>query len=329
MVDDTIHFEQKTFLHEISKGLDLTNVRAWFQHFDQDAVLQPSQTPDSRLSAFVHGTIDMIVGGYASVPPTFRFDVDRIAALQVEVDLSRKQAGCGQTLVNTLAQLGGGPPSLQAYNNFLYRIAAIAEYPRFNCDQPEAFKDIALEVVRSAYDLIGIENLPEDGLIEVTINALLDRWNDETIAFQELQDGYQRALERLVEIEMAAIKDKTPLQILNYYNPTPPHPLTFNPHGAVLEIQNARGSLTSISKRIAQIATLHWRVWAPILYEQPRRQSALVQSQELSPDSEVDLTPAANMLMSEQGSRSNIFKSPSAKSDESSSDEWQSSSSPV
>ena len=327
MVEDTIHFEQKIFLHEISKGLDLTNVRGWFQHFDQEAALQTSQTPESRLSAFVHGIIDMIVGGYASVPPTFRFDIDRIAALQMEVDLSRKQAACGQTLVTILAELGSGPPSLQSYNNFLYRVAAIAEYPRFNCDEPEAFKDIALEIVRSAYELTGNEIVPEDGMLEAALNALLERWNDEITAFQELQDGYQRALERLVKLEMAAIEDKTPLQILNYFSLTPPNPHIINPYGAMPATQNERGSLSSVAKRIAHIATLHWRVWAPILYEQPRRPSAIAQYQEIPPNGEVDLAPAANMLMSEHELRNNIFKCPSAKSDGSSSDEWQPSSS--
>ena len=329
MVDDTIHFEQKIFLHEISKGWDLTNVRAWYQHFDQETVLQMSQTAEARQSAFVHGTIDMIVGGYASVPPTFRFDVDRIAALQVEVDLSRKQAACGQTLVNMLHGLGCGPPSLPVYNSFLYRVSAIAEYPRFNHDQPEAFKAIAVEIVRSAYELTGNQDLPEEGLIEVTINALLDRWNDETVAFQELQDGYRHALIPLVELEMTAIQDKTPLQILNYFNPIPPHPPTIHPYGAVPATQNERGSLASVAKRIAHIATLHWRVWAPILYEQPRRPTAVMPNPQSSPIGEVGLVPAAHMLLSEQESRNTILKAKPASSDESSSDEWQPSSSPV
>lgn len=324
MVDDTIHFEQKIFLREISNGLDLTNVRAWFQQSDREIGVQMPHTPESQLSAFVRGTVDMIVDGYGSVPPTFRFDVDRIASLQVDFDLSRKQAACGQTFVNTLNALGSELPSLHAYNKFLYRISAIAEYPRLNCNQPDAFKDIALEIVRSAYELIGNERLPEQELIDATTNALLDRWNNETTVSQEHRACFHHALTRLVEQEMAAVKDKTPPQILNYFNPTPINLPAINPYGAIPDVHNGHGSIQNIAKRIAHIATLHWRVWAPILYEQPRRTNATTHHQEMPPR-EVDLVPTAGMLMSEQESKNDILRKTSVKSDDSSSDEWQSS----
>lgn len=323
MVDDTIHFEQKIFLREISNGLDLTNVRAWFQVVEPETEIQASQ-PFESLSAFIRGTIDMIVGGYGSVPPTFRFDVDRIAILQMEFDLSRKQSACGQVFVNTLNGLGSrGLPPPQAYNTLLYRISAIAEYPRLRTLQPQAFRDIALEIVRAAYELTGNTHLPEQILIEDTTNALLHRWDEKTTVFQELHNALHEKLIRLVDQEMAAVKDKTPLQILNYFNPTPASSPAINPYDTVPVILDVRGSLQGVAKRIAHIATLHWRVWAPILYEQPRRVSVTLQYHEMSTDGAVDLIPAASTLMSEQETRNNILKSESAKSDGSSSDGWQ------
>ncbi len=326
MLDDTIHFEQKIFLRDISNGLDLTNVRAWFQHFEPETGLQTSQLFESRLSAFLRGTIDIIISGYSSVPPTFRFDVDRIATLQMDFDVSRKQAACGQVFINTINELGwGGPPPTQAYNDLLYRISAIVEYPRSSSDQPEAFRDIALEIVRAAYELTQNEHLPEERSVEATITALLNRWDGTSAVFQELQIALHGRLIRLVDQEMAAIKDKTPLQILNYFNPAPAGPPAINPYGTVPEIPKQQSSLNSVAKRIAHIAILHWRVWAPILYEQPRRASAALPHPEVPPDRGVDLAPAASMLMSEQESPNNIMKSGSATSDESSSDGWQSS----
>jgi len=323
MVDDTIHFEQKIFLREISNGLDLTNVRAWFQAVEPETGIQAPQ-PFESLSAFTRGTIEMIVGGYGSVPPTFRFDVDRIATLQMEFDLSRKQAACSQVFVNTLNRSGwSGLPPPQAYNSLLCRISAIAAYPRLSSDQPQAFREIALEIVRAAYELTGNTHLPEEVLLENTTNALLHRWNKKTTFFQELQNALHDKLIRLVDQEMAAVKDKTPLQILNYFNPTPANPPAINPYGTVRDMPDGQGSLQGVAKRIAHIATLHWRVWAPILYEQPHRVSASLQTQEMSADGEVDLAPTARMLMSEPESANNILKGKSVKSDESSPDGWQ------
>ena len=326
MVDDTIHFEQKLFLREISNGLDLTNVRSWFQHVEPGSTVQAPQSSESRLSAFTRSTIDLIVSGCGSVPPTFRFDVDRIAALQVEFDLSQKQATCAQVFIETLTALGcSGQPPIPVYKNLLYRISAVADYPRTNCDQLEAFTEIALEIVRAAYELTGNERFPEENLVEATANKLLYAWSDETEEFQAIQSILRDRLARSVDEGMAAIVDKTPLQILNYFDPVPLHPRPITPFDPARDMRNAADNLQSVADRIAHIATLHWRAWGPILYEQPRRASAAMHSLDVSPDGEVDLAPAASMLMSEQESRDKIMKSGPPNSDGSSSDRGQSS----
>ena len=323
LIDDTIHFEQKIFLREVSSGLDLTSVRTWFQ-YDPASGLLPPQIPESPLSAFIKSTIEMIVIGYRSVPPTFRYDVDRIASLQMEFDHVTRQAACGQIFLNTLNRLGCNRlPSQHAYDTFLYRISAVAEFPQLNCDQPDAFRNIALEIVRSAYEVMENEHLPEETLVEAAISALLHSWDGQSEAFQELLTSLHRRLCMLVEQEMAVIKDKTPLQILDYYKPPPADPSFTNLYGAIPDTQNGSGSIHNIAKRIAHVATLHWRIWAPILYEQRRGENATMNNEEIPLAGEVDLAPAASMLMSEQELSDDIWKARSVKSDESSSDDLQ------
>ena len=326
MVEDTIHFEQKNILREISSGLDLTNVRSWFQHVESETTIQAPQSPESRLSAFTYRTIDLIVDGCGSVPPTFRYDVDRIAILQIELDLFCKQLLCGRVFVKTLEALGSfGLPPEHSLKNLLCRISAFAEFPQFNYGQLPVVTNIALEIVRAAYQCTGNESLPRETLVEATAKLLVHAWDEETDEFQEVRSMLRECLRKSVSQEMAAVMDKTPLQTLNHFDPVlarRPSMVPYDPsQGAQIEHDN----LPNIAMRIAHIAALHWKVWAPMLYEQPCRASAVTHSLDISPDGEMDLAPAADMLMSEQGSRNNIFKSESAKSDGNSSDECQSS----
>lgn len=79
--------------------------------------------------------------------------------------------------------------------------------------------------------------------------------------YGEIEGNFEDEMSTLVHLEVEAIFDVNPLQILNRYDP--------GPHGS--SMKNRRGgdlNLQSISKRAAHIKVLHWRVWAPILYNQ-------------------------------------------------------------
>lgn len=207
----------------------------------------------------------MIVGNFGSIPPTFRFDVVRIANLRMEFKLLQKQTACAQVFVDILKGLGWrGPTSSQAYTNILKRICVIASF-----DQSEACSDTALEIVRAAHELTGNKHLPGAVLLKATANALLQRENDETEVFRKLHNALCHNLIELVNREMAAMEKKTSLQMLKYFDTTPSSPPAIVFCGTTSRISGERVNVCSVAKRIAHIAILHWRVWAPILYQKP------------------------------------------------------------
>ena len=101
----------------------------------------------------------------------------------------------------------------------------------------------------------------------------LDDWKDATSSLvyasdpntsvhETLRSYLAEDLQELIKREVETIKGFTPMQISDRYLP-------------VGSAQVPSRSLTQdtelllVAQQIAHISVLHWRVWAPILYEQP------------------------------------------------------------
>lgn len=293
MVDDFIHFEQKAFQRRIPQEPSLIHVRSWFQASNFIPGPQANGFPAAQFSTFLTAFTQLITTNCGKCPLTFEHDFDRIRVLQLDYQFCITQAACGQTFIETLHQLGHNRlPLAKNCDDLLNRISSLITSGESKIDAMKRAKDVALEIVRESYAVCNLKDLPSDELLEVTETRLLKSWNPCSTRFQHFDECLSANLIEFVNQEVEAIVNLTPLQILNHLNP-PPFPLSHShcqqqhqwQHWA--RDEKLQNGLLSIAKRIAHIAVLHWRVWAPILYQQPwslDRQGSLIR---LEPDAEV------------------------------------------
>ena len=248
MVEDSIHFEQNTFLHRISEGFDVRDARDWFDYHSGEEV-------DGYMN-FARGVWDMIVDGRAGFPVTFCHDTERLLVLQRDFRMELFQEACGQTFIDTLHRLGWtGTPPYEAYNMMLTRVIAVLKDSRGS----DYNREVALEVVREAYRLCNMTTLPDERVVDFSRLYLREASKPTSSVFQRLHGRLSFALAELVDEEVEILMDLTPLQMLDSLNPEPVDNSPSEAHG-----------LINIAKRTAHIAVLHWKIWGPILYEQPR-----------------------------------------------------------
>ena len=178
------------------------------------------------------------------------------------------QAACRRIFVNILKALkwnGSIPQS--AYNDLYTRISVLISDEKSNDDHPQRAEDVALEIVRAAYSVCkcpGVPALKHLMFAEHHLRNYCDQQSD-VLDFDHLEKALSSQIHLTVEREVKAMKDLSPVQITNRYLPE-------TPIKSIADSTNVQTEITRIAQRTAHIAVLHWRIWAPILYEQPVEQ---------------------------------------------------------
>ncbi|KAL8704926.1 MAG: hypothetical protein Q9201_001921 [Fulgogasparrea decipioides] len=275
LLEESIEYEQTQMLDRIATGWSISHERRWFE----DAYENP-QSHD-RFLMFKESVIDMTVSLWDDLPLTFINDHDRLHALQYEFRLHHYGTACGYTLGATLRRLGWtSDPPAWSYAQCMQRVWAVS------ASQGEAFNlglhpRVVLEIVRTAFKVCDISALPDSGTLAFATLYLQEALHDKTSLHLKIQSKLRNELVNLVHSEVTAISNMTPLEILHRYDPNLPGPSAGN-HRDVNLLEN-------IARRIAHILVLHWRVWAPILYNQPdptetpaRQTGMMTQAEEMS-----------------------------------------------
>ena len=261
MVDDNIHFEQRYFLRSIAEGLlNVKQLLEWYNTVVRDD-LRNADSSDDYITDFARAVIGIVSDNDPS-PPTFVFDFDRIRVLQIQFRKCMYQMICREAFSRSLWQLGyTATVPANAYHTLLYRISNLNERNGSSSHSSLKTDDVALEIVREAYHLRGIEALPDEVFAEGTRHWLLQAWNVESPIYQDLEYHLSNILDELVDEQLGQIAKLTPLQILN-------HSTTLQPP---LETGKELDGIKGMAQSIAHITILHWRVWSPILYLQPHK----------------------------------------------------------
>ena len=261
MIDDTVHFEQTTFLQKIACGWNFSDARAWL---DSGCGSELDATnAQSRLSNFVRAVIDLVSDERLKQPwpSTLIYDVDRLMALKVDLHVALYRRACCQACEATIRAFGMTTSvSPEVYERLWTRIAAILEIEVSGQTLSINTRATTLEIVREACRVCKVVTLPEEGLVHFTefqVDICLDLRYRES---QELRDDIRKRLTEIVETEILHLMDMTPIQMLNYVSQ----------RSRSHDTNEGTKGLLSIARRLAHISILHWRVWAPILYEQPQ-----------------------------------------------------------
>ena len=179
------------------------------------------------------------------------------------------QVACRQIFVNIVKALkwdGSIPQS--AYNDLYTRVSVIVSDDESNHNSSQRTEDVALEIVRAAYNVCkcaGVPSLKHLLVVEHELRNHSDR-KGEVFDFDLLEKALSSQLQSTINREVKAMKDLSPSQITNRYLPG-------TPTNSMAGSTNMQTDILRIAQRTAHIAVLHWRVWAPILYEQPVKQT--------------------------------------------------------
>ena len=256
-VEDTIAFEQNDFLRRIASGWDVRGAQLWFQNLREE-----DEESGSGLWILVKALTDAVVFYHQNFPPTLTLDYNRLRALQVDFQALVYQAACRQTLIKTLKSLGWAGKVLQSsYTDLFSRVAVLISDQGLQYDYPETRGSVALEIVRAAYAICSKRELPTSKDLEFAENYLRHCCDPRERVFEDLRSSLATELKDKVNDEVFATGDLTPLHLMRRLVPQKPG----------FAVQSENESLVHIAKRISHIAELHWRVWGPILYEQPVR----------------------------------------------------------
>ena len=257
MVDCTVAFEQKEFLHRIAGGWDVDRARAWFTNERRRSEsISGFQTLNTSITA-------MIIANCDNLPPTFTLDYIRIRTLQIRFEHLMYQTSCRWAFEEVLDSLGWHRPIPQeAYDNIFFRTSVIIsdEEPEYNPSRRA--EDILLEIVREAYRLCNIHKLPTTEDMETAESNLAHVANPTTSVSEELRLYIAEDLRKVAIEEFEQAKNLTPLGLANRYAPDGP---TASRPVMITE----KAELLRLAQQIAHISVLHWQVWAPILYELP------------------------------------------------------------
>ncbi|KAL6714869.1 Protein SOSEKI 1 [Lecanora helva] len=254
MIDSTVEFEQKDFLDRISHGWDVTPARTWFTRQRRE----PRR--NSGLHTLAASVADLIVGKANVLPPTLTLDYVRMRTLQLRFENLMYQAACRWTLEELVELRSQRSIPPQSYDDLFSRIAIITSDEESRSQPSRQTENVTLEIVREAYRVSGLHRLPMPQDLESTESNLLHASDPSTSVSNQLRRYLAEDLNELIEEELQAIKDLTPVQIATRYilNGTPD-----------MQRVTERAELRSMAQRIAHISVLHWRVWGPIMYDLP------------------------------------------------------------
>ncbi|KAL9039723.1 MAG: hypothetical protein Q9180_002359 [Flavoplaca navasiana] len=262
LLEESIQFEQNQILDRIAAGWSILHERRWFESTYACPELQ------DKFLMYKEKVVSKIVTPMATFPLTMAPDHERLKHLQYDFRLCHYHLACGHTFRYALNMLGftGALPTL-TYTECMRHIGAIigAQGAEFDF---QAHRDVVLEIVRKAYKVCHKKMIPDQCILGPVAYHLGVALDSQTAFYLEIEGSLWTELSTLVHSEVEAIFDMNPLQILNRYDPSP----------AGLSMKARRGgdlSLQSLSKRTAHIIVLHWRVWAPILYNQPDPESSM------------------------------------------------------
>ncbi len=257
MVDATVAFEHKDFLRRMTEGWDVSRGRAWFVNERHE------KGQASGVMIVAPAITKLIVTNAEHLPPTFTLDYIRLRTLQEDFEHLMYQAACRWTLEEVLSSLDWKTFFPQSsYDALFTRIFIITSADESKSSPLRLTEDVALEIVRVAYELCHISTLPSTKDLDFAASNLEYSSDASTSVFKDLQSYLAEDLQDIVDAEVQSTQDLTPMQIANRYVPKGSIPAS---PSAITE----QTRLRRLAQQISHISVLHWRVWGPLLYDQP------------------------------------------------------------
>ena len=276
LIDDTVPFQQEFFRSRIRRGsLDAGASRTWYQHGHEkhQQCQVDRQTPRSfPLAVLVHGMLEICLWHGLKLPATLAYDQKRLKEIRVDIQdfvhLDICLAMFNVLLHDLTVSLSNGVPihrvsgrqvmDMQTLRN---RIMDITdgnpdEVPQIWLQYAEA---IAVELNRTALLTLGVatESISAEKVAQTTRRLIR--------MFEHEHQHQTRARQVAQEIEQEAHKHASRFQNMTVLQIS--HELK---SWQQVRAQRYRWRLLpemeDIARRLAHIASVHWRVWADLVY---------------------------------------------------------------
>lgn len=257
LIQDTVTFQQNYFLRRIAGGdISIGPAQVWYANAREDESFGRVSDGDGQIATFFRSLCKLLLpfNPPESFPSTFKIDVDRLQQLRSDVRDTVNLKVCDKLFSNLLSRNGyAGPPTTGLLNSVRSTCFSILEDFEGETRWANHSKNVALEITRLAHNVCGTKGLSadleyaEDFLAKV-IGSGLGCWS------QMLKDTENNIWPSLIE-SVNAYQHLSPLDILNQVEAHTRAAARREPYEPVC-----------LAKRIAHIGTLHWKVWAPLVY---------------------------------------------------------------
>ena len=231
----------------------------WFKNLQE-----ADDGSDSGLGILAKALTEAVIYCHVCFPPTLILDRNRLRKLQHDFQVLIYQAACRRTLKRTLKSLGWKDKGLSRSDTdglFATVIALISD-PGLRYDYWQRMDSVAIEVVRAAYAIYTKDrDLPTSKDLRFAEGRLRHYCDPNKPVSEVMRSALTKQLIDEVNDVLRETVDLTPVQLMRRLLPLE----------RGFAVQSEFAGLIHVAARISHIAELHWRVWGPILYEQPLR----------------------------------------------------------
>ncbi|KAI9680575.1 MAG: hypothetical protein M1817_004015 [Caeruleum heppii] len=265
LIEDTVNFEQRYFLRSVSEGrLEARLARHWFdlhqEYYHSLVDLREVPPSDRSVALFVRGLVALIMpSSGCPIPDTFHLDLDRLEGLTMELQEHLTVEVCFEVLEHFVELRPKGEQPRHLEDDFRKAVSSVLDSDMDGSDWSGRPDRLALEIGRHAEKISGrpevLDKKGVDSIAASVSRALLvqsETWQHlEEMAAEEIwaqtltHTLYHLRVPITASAEAANVQDAGP------------------------EPNSGRLSFPGLSRKLAHLAALHWRVFGPLVYLQP------------------------------------------------------------
>ncbi len=261
LIQDTITFQQNYFLRKIACGqISVDPSQIWYAHGREASSDDKDSGSEGQIAMFFEALVKMLLSFDAptSFPSTFMIDTVRLCRLRSDLRDIINLKACDQ-LFGALLRRNNHlePATAETVKRVRSSCMAILEESDGETRWAGHAKSIALEVTRIAHHVCGEKDISVDlGFAETILEPVFEKGS-----------GYWPQLRNEVEAEMMPVLDDLVNLYQNMSSLEILHHVEARRDAFAGRVSRDLGLILKI---IAHMGTLHWKVWAPLLYRRPK-----------------------------------------------------------
>ena len=260
LIQDTVTFQQNYFLPRIASGDILIGpAQVWYAYAREDQSIGRDSDGDGQIAMFFRSFCQLLLSydPPESFPSTFKIDVDRLWHLRSDVRDIINLKVCNKLFSILLSRNGyPWPPAAELLKSVRFSCFSILEDFEGEERWTKHSESVALEVTRLAHDVCGTKDLSID--LDYAEEFLAEAIGSGLGCWSQMRENTENDIWPSLIESVKSFQHMSPLDILNQVEAHTRAAASKVPYEPIC-----------LAKRIAHIGTLHWKVWAPLLYLRP------------------------------------------------------------